>query len=79
MARILQMKYLEELQPGDCFQLQNSNYVILLDYKKNGNRCCANLTDGSTRWLKADCIVDICPIYILDEDNNIVSVKPTEK
>jgi hypothetical protein len=72
------MKYLEELSPGDCFEFQNNNYVVLLDYKKSGQRCCAMLSNGSTRWLNPDAIVDISPIYTIDKDNNIIPIKPTE-
>jgi hypothetical protein len=73
------MKYLEELSPGDCFEFEQNNYLLLFDYKKNGDRCCSSLTSGSTRWLKPDSIVDLCPIYKLDQDNNIVAIKPVEK
>ena len=73
------MKYLEELEPGDCFEFENNNYLLLLDYKKNGDRCSAMLSNGSTRWLKPDSIVDICPVYTLDQDNNILPIKPTVK
>lgn len=73
------MKYLEELSPGDCFEFKDSNYVVLFDYKKNGDRHCVSLNNGSTRWLKSDSIVDLCPIYKLDSDNNILPIKPTSK
>ena len=66
------MKYLEELETGDSFIFENDYYLKLLDYKKNGDRCCINLKNGSTRWLKSQSIVDVCPIYILDENNNII-------
>lgn len=73
------MKYIEELSPGDCFEFEKNNYVMLSDYKKRGERCCAILSNGSTRWLEPDTIVDICPIYKLDQDNNIIAIKPIEK
>lgn len=73
------MKYLEELEPGDCFEFENHTYLTLCDYKKNGQRCCVILKSGSTRWLEPDIIVDICPIYKLDEDNNVIAIKQIEQ
>lgn len=79
MGRLSKVKYLEELEPGDSFVFENVCYVKLLDYKKNGDRCCANLKDGSTRWLESNSFVDLNPLYSLDKDNNIVALKVTEK
>lgn len=79
MGRLSKVKYLEELEVGDCFEFESSNFITLLDYKKNGSRCCANLKTGSTRWLDGNSIVDINPIYLLDKDNNIVAIKETKK
>jgi hypothetical protein len=73
------MKYLEELDPGDCFDLEDSTYVLSSDYKKNGDRNCISLNTGFNKWISSDSIVDICPVYKLDEENNIVAIKPTEK
>jgi hypothetical protein len=73
------MKYLEELSPGDSFELEENNYILLFDYKKNGDRYCAMLTNGSTRWLKSNTIVEICPIYKLDKENNVLSIKQDAK
>lgn len=73
------MKYLEELEPGDSFIFEESTYIKLVDYKKNGDRCCANLKNGSTRWIESNTIVDASPLYSLDSDNNIVAIKETKK
>jgi hypothetical protein len=73
------MKYLEELEPGDSFNWEDKYYIVSSDYKNNGQRDCINLSNGFNKWFKPDEIVEICPIYILDTDNNIISVKPTEK
>lgn len=79
MGRLSKVKYLEELEVGDCFEFENCNFITLLDYKKNGNRCCANLKTGSTRWIEPNAVVNISPIYTLDKDNNIVALRETKK
>lgn len=73
------MKYLEEIATGDSVSFEDNTYIVTSDYKRNGDRLCVNLKTGFNKWLAANAIVDACPIYVLDEDNNIVAVKPTEK
>lgn len=73
------MKYIEELNAGDSFQVDNNIYIITSDFKKNGDRNCIDLSSGSPRWISPNTIVDICPVYILDTENNITPVKPTKK
>lgn len=73
------MKYLEELSVGDTFQLNSQVLVITSDFKKNGDRNCVNLSNGLSRWIGANTVVEVCPVYILDKDNNIVAIKPTAK
>jgi len=73
------MKYIEELEVGDTFLSGQDNYIVTSDYRKNGSRSCVNLKTGFGKWMEANAVVDICPIYTLDQDNNIVAVKVTEK
>lgn len=73
------MKYIEELHPGDTFELDNHKYVLSCDFKQNGDRNCINLFNGQSNWIGSSTIVNICPIYILDKENNIIPIKPTEK
>lgn len=73
------MKYLEEMEVGDSFEFENNYYVITSDYKKNGSRSCVNLKTGLGKWLEPNSMVEINPIYVLDSDNNIVAIKPTNK
>ena len=73
------MKYIEELEIGDSVEFEGSHYIITTDYTRNKDRMCVNLKTGCSKWFSSDTIVDISPIYCLDEDNNIVAIKPTEK
>lgn len=73
------MKYIEELSCGDTFSYQDVVYVLTSDFRPNGNKLCYSLTTGFPFWLKPDTIVNHEPIYILDENNNTIPVKPTEK
>ena len=74
------MKYIEELQNGDCFEYQNKKFLLTADFKKNGSRLAYSLTDGSAHWLESNTIIEICPIYFLDKDNNIcpISIKESK-
>ena len=73
------MKRIEALQSGDTFELDGSFYVLSKDYKKNGDRNCISLETGNSIWIKQEQFVTHNPIYYLDQDNNIVALKPMEK
>lgn len=73
------MKYVEELNVGDCFEFEKNFYIKMVDFKQNGTRCCANLKTGCVRWINENSIVQINPIYTLDKDNNIIPMKVTNK
>lgn len=79
MGRVSKVKYLEEMDAGDTIEFENNYYVVTADYKKSGSRSCVNLKTGLSKWIEPNAIVDINPIYLLDSDNNIVAIKPTEK
>jgi len=36
------MKYLEELGHGDCFTLEDNNYIVTSDFKQDGKKLCVN-------------------------------------
>jgi hypothetical protein len=72
------MKYLEELESGDTFTLDNQHYLLTCDFKKNGSRNCILLDNGQSRWLESNTIVNFNPIYLLDKDNNVIPIKPTK-
>jgi hypothetical protein len=73
------MKYLEELETGECFRLNDSLFLLTCDFKSNGNRLCYSLNQGKPQWVAGNTIVNIDPIYTLNSDNNIVAVKTYDK
>lgn len=73
------MKYLEELSCGECFKLENNYWLLTYDFKKDGKRLCYDLSSGLSRWLDGNTIVNINPIYYLDNDNNIIPIKKYSK
>jgi hypothetical protein len=73
------MKYIEELENGDCFVFKKDIYITNADFKSNGQRLCINLNSGINRWIAPNEIVEICPIYYIDKDANITPIKPTKK
>lgn len=73
------MKYLEELNSGDCFEYNNDYYVLSCDFKNNGNRMCLSLKNGFSNWFGADSIVNLTDIFTLDKDSNIIALKERAK
>lgn len=73
------MKYLEEISPGDSFRYENNFYILTIDFKRNGDKLCYSLNDGSPKWLESKTVIETDPIFSLDKDNNIIPIKITEK
>jgi len=73
------MKYIEELESGDSFILDNKCYLLTCDFKAGGERLCFCLSDGLPKWLEASTIISLNPIYYLDTANNIVPIKESKK
>lgn len=73
------MKYLEELIPGDCFEIGNDYYVVSSDFKAAGDRMCLSLKNGFSKWLNPNIIVNITDIFTLDNNNNIIAIKERSK
>jgi len=73
------MKYIEEINPGDCFELNSKFYVLTRDFKKNGERLCIGLFDGFSNWIKQDTIVNLADLFTMDKDNNILAIKERKK
>lgn len=71
------MNYLEELYHGDSFIYKDNVFVLTADFRNN-NKLCYNLKNGNPQWLDNQTIVDQCPIYRLDKDNNIIAIKETK-
>lgn len=73
------MKYLEEINFGDCFNLNGKSFILTTDFKKNGDKLAVCLSEGTSQWIKTDCIIDPIDIFTLDKDNNIIAMKKREK
>jgi hypothetical protein len=73
------MRFVEELDCGDCFDINNEFYIVTTDFKKNNDRLCVSLANGSSRWLSGNTLVDTISIYRLDKENNIIPFKETQK
>jgi hypothetical protein len=68
-------KYIEELNNADCFTYLDKSYVVTCDFKKNGDRCCIDLTTGFLSWFKGNAIVNESSLYSIDKDNNFYPIK----
>lgn len=75
----ISMKYIEELEIGDCFIVDNITYLLTCDFKSNGEKLCFCLSTGLPKWFEPSIIVNLNPIYYLDENNAIIPVKETKK
>jgi len=73
------MKYIEELFPGQCFEFQKNYFLLTQDFKKNGERLCVRLDNGTSNWLKADYIVNATDLFTMDKDSNIIAIKERKK
>jgi len=73
------MKYLEELQIGDCFQLNSSHFIITSDFKKDGKKFCIDLKTGYGKWISPSDMVEIIDIFTLDKDSNVIAIKERKK
>jgi len=73
------MKYIEELIASDCFTVLNKDFILTRDFKKNGDKLAISLLDGSGHWLASDTIVETVDIFKLDQENNIIAIKPRVK
>lgn len=72
------MKLIEELKFGECFELDNNNFVITNNFrirKPNNQHQVVNLKNGNLKWLDGNTIVNSIGLYTTDQDNNLVSVK----
>lgn len=71
-------KYIEELKAGDTIVYNDQHWLLTIDFKKNGQRLAYSLNNGSPLWMDPSAIVDINPIYSLDDKNNIIPIKQPE-
>jgi hypothetical protein len=71
--------FIEELLNGDCFESNNTKYVITSDFKGNGRRLSINLSDGNTRWFNSNDIVTKISLFYTNLDGHVVALKETSK
>jgi hypothetical protein len=73
------MKYIEELKPGNSFLYKDNYYIITIDFKSDNKRLCYSLKNGQPLWFEPDSIVDDIQLYTIDKENNILPIIKTEK
>lgn len=69
------MKYIEELIAGNTFVINDNIFLLTSDFKKDGSKLAYSIIGGNAKWFKASDIVDIMPIYHLDEQNNVAPIQ----
>ena len=69
------MKYIEELDSGDFFNVDHHKYIMTTDVKSSGKRMAISIQNGSVRWFTPETVTTIQDIYYRDEENNILLVK----
>jgi hypothetical protein len=72
-------KYIEELNNGDAFILNNGTYILSSDFKKNGDKLSISLVDGNSRWVKPNEMIEHIQLFIMDKENNIIAIKESKK
>lgn len=73
------MKYLEELQIGDCFFVNDNYFIVTADFKKDGKKLCINLKTGYGKWLDPNETISNIDIFTLDKDSNVIAIKERKK
>jgi translation elongation factor EF-1alpha len=72
-------KYLEELNSGECFELDNTIYLITSDFRKSGDRMTVDTKTGNIRWFSGDTIIEQVDLYMLSSENNFTPLNPRQK
>lgn len=73
------MKYLEELETGDSFELNGDYYIVTTDFKKNGQKLCIDLKTGFGQWLKPEDSIETIDLFTFDKDSNMMPIKERKK
>jgi hypothetical protein len=74
------MNYIiEELDNGDCFEFNNTKYVLTCDFKNNRQRLAIDLSNGISRWLDTNLLVKKIALFYMNSENLIVAIKETKK
>lgn len=73
------MKYLEEIDSGNCFIYNGSYFIVTTDFKKNGDKLVVCLSNGQSHWMKPNNMVNVIDVFTIDKDNNIIAIKERSK
>ena len=73
------MKYVEELFIGEFFNLNSEFFVNTQDFKKDGSKLAINLKTGFGKWIPHDSMVESIDLFVLDKENNFISIREREK
>lgn len=73
------MKYVEELFIGEFFSWNHEFFVNTQDFKKDGSRLAINLKTGIGKWVSHDTMIESIDLFVLDKDNNFISIREREK
>lgn len=76
------MKYLEELNNGDIFLLNDNRFVLSADFRKKNKdiqKMCINISNGFIQWFDSSTIVEHLDLYYRDTEGNILSLKEYTK
>ena len=76
------MKYLEELNNGDIFILNNNKFILSGDFKNKNNKIqkmCVCIGNGVVQWFDGGTIVERLDLYYRDTDGNILPLKDFPK
>lgn len=68
------MKYIEELNNGEIFAIDQNFYVLSSDFKidkktKKTKHMCVQIKNGCISWFESDQITSDVPIFYQDSEN----------
>jgi hypothetical protein len=69
------IKFIEELESGDAFELDGKSFIITSDFKKNGDRLGIDINTGNSRWMKSDLTINHIILYAMDSNSNFMPIK----
>jgi hypothetical protein len=68
-------KFLEEIDNGDLFILNNKKFLLSSDFRKNGDKLCIEIGTGNSKWLKPNSHIELLDLYSIDKNNNFMPIK----
>jgi hypothetical protein len=78
IGKKIAMKYIEEIKPGDIFQIKNNKYVLSSDYRKTKDtikKMAISINDGLSYWFDNNTITETIDLYYRDKEGNILLLK----